>query len=184
MDLYGADKFYCTKYVKIHCMNIFLHALQFLLCMYVDTVCTLNFLNAWKLLVIYIFVWCTVPGPIASVNISTVSSTELNVSWTPPTSPNGIILHYVFAYTSAPEQNIPHEGELTARSDLTSVVLNGLYEGVQYHLRMWAVTEVGPGPELTAEGTTYTAGKKTRCRLSLTCVHDCSRVSSATLMQF
>lgn len=123
--------------------------LQLRVCVYVSTC-----------LLLYLFPVHVVPGPIASVDVATVSSTELNISWTPPTSPNGVILHYVLAYTSAPESNIPHKGELTARSDLTSVVLNGLYEGVRYHLRVRAVTEVGPGPELTAEGTTYTAGSQ------------------------
>ena len=92
------------------------------------------------------------------MTVSTVSSTELNISWIPPTNPNGIIIHYVLAYTSASEPNISHNGYLTVRSDLTSVVLNGLHEGISYRLGLRAVTEVGPGPELTAVGTTYTAG--------------------------
>lgn len=109
---------------------------------------------------LYLFPVHAVPGPIASMDVATVSSTELNVSWTPPTNPNGVILHYVLTFTSAPELNIPHEGEQTARSNLTTMVLNGLYEGIRYHLQVRAVTEVGPGPEFTAEGTTYTAGNQ------------------------
>lgn len=99
----------------------------------------------------------TVPGPVPSVNVTTVSSTELNVSWAPPTSPNGVILRYILTFTSAPEPNIPHKGELI--SNTMSVVLSDLHEGVQYHLGVKAVTEVGPGPELMSAGTTYTAGE-------------------------
>ena len=106
------------------------------------------------------------PGPISSLNVTTVSSTELNVTWNPPNSPNGIILRYILAFTSVPELNLPHQGELT--SNMTSVVLSGLHEGVQYHLQVKAITVVGPGPELMSTGTTYTAGEAEGCGYMIT----------------
>ena len=87
----------------------------------------------FSLLVYYVF---TVPGPPASLNISTTSATSILASWEVPPVKNGVIRGYRVKYFN-------DSGAFYLNSTTTSVNLTSLNEFTQYNVSVQART--GPG---------------------------------------
>ncbi|XP_026028519.1 immunoglobulin superfamily DCC subclass member 4 [Astatotilapia calliptera] len=84
--------------------------------------------------------------PPEELQLTTLDSSSVLVSWHPPLEPNGIIISYWILYSgnlSEPEhlwKNVSQDGSIT------SVEVQGLASGTRYFFKVGASTEVGPGP--------------------------------------
>ncbi|XP_047678606.1 phosphatidylinositol phosphatase PTPRQ isoform X2 [Tachysurus fulvidraco] len=80
-----------------------------------------------------------VPGsPPYGLSYDSISSSEVNVSWSPPLVPNGVILYYSVEYW-----NITHTLNITTHTP--SVLLSNLRKYARYRLSVQAATRVGLG---------------------------------------
>ncbi|XP_072551327.1 phosphatidylinositol phosphatase PTPRQ [Salminus brasiliensis] len=80
-----------------------------------------------------------VPGsPPYGLAYESISSSEVNVTWSPPVVPNGIILYYSVEYWNA-----THTLNLTTHTPFT--VLSNLRKYANYRLAVQAATQVGLG---------------------------------------
>ena len=72
------------------------------------------------------------------------NSTSIQLSWERPSTPNGVIVHYLLSY------NISNNGEppsVEVPPTMTSYDVTGLNEFTYYTFTLAAVTREGPGPE-------------------------------------
>ncbi|XP_046721007.1 phosphatidylinositol phosphatase PTPRQ-like isoform X2 [Silurus meridionalis] len=80
-----------------------------------------------------------VPGsPPYDLAYDSISSSEVNVSWSPPLVPNGVILYYSVEYW-----NTTHTLNITTHT--SSVLLSNLRKYARYRLSVQAATRVGLG---------------------------------------
>uniref|UniRef100_A0A3Q4MMN6 Immunoglobulin superfamily, DCC subclass, member 4 n=1 Tax=Neolamprologus brichardi TaxID=32507 RepID=A0A3Q4MMN6_NEOBR len=83
--------------------------------------------------------------PPEELQLTTLDSSSVLVSWHPPLEPNGIIISYWILYSgnlSEPE----HLWKNVSQDSITSVEVQGLASGTRYFFKVGASTEVGPGP--------------------------------------
>ena len=99
---------------------------------------------------------CLVPSPVTSLSVTTVSTTDITVNWTIPSTEDGnYVTYYTISYTpSCPELSSvndtvpvgPHQSTTTY-----SHTLRGLYSGMNYTMRVRASNVLG---ESTNSGMT------------------------------
>ncbi|CAI8040944.1 hypothetical protein GBAR_LOCUS22760 [Geodia barretti] len=86
---------------------------------------------------------CSVPyDPPNSVSVAAISSTSIRVQWSPPSTPNGVIIHYTLYINDLPAITIPAS---TGRPS-QSWVLDGLTDDSKLNVSLSASTKIGEGP--------------------------------------
>ena len=123
--------------------------LVILLCTSID-LCTVGYSTACLLL--------AVPGPVVNLRIVLVTSTSLEVQWSPPTQANGVIVRYLLDYKSS-NPTISPNSVLVVPANSSSFLVSNLQEGLTYEVKMRAETMIGPGQAVSVSASTYTAGK-------------------------
>ncbi|UYV77068.1 SDK2, partial [Cordylochernes scorpioides] len=91
------------------------------------------------------------PGPITFMDI-TMSS--VNVSWSPPSAPNGRLLRYQVSYETAPHPDATISKQVQQRVTTSHLWVEGLGESVPYSFTVSAETSRGLGPPSMANMTT------------------------------
>ena len=91
-----------------------------------------------------------------SFTATTVSSSVILLSWTPPLSPNGRITGYRLTYSASLPSGAVHNGSEFIRSSSASGVLNisALEEDVLYQFTLQAETSAGEGEGKTTSART------------------------------
>ncbi|MCI4389194.1 hypothetical protein PGIGA_G00095110 [Pangasianodon gigas] len=91
----------------------------------------------------------TPSAPPQDVQVLSLSSTSIRVSWMPPpaASRNGAIVRYTVSYQAVNGEDTERHEVTDIGADATSVVLEGLGKWTEYVVRVRAHTDVGPGPE-------------------------------------
>ncbi|XP_047662502.1 receptor-type tyrosine-protein phosphatase F isoform X11 [Tachysurus fulvidraco] len=94
----------------------------------------------------------TPSAPPQDVQVLSLSSTSIKVSWVPPpaASRHGAIVRYTVSYQAVNGEDTERHEVTDIGADATSVVLEGLGKWTEYVVRVRAHTDVGPGPESTA----------------------------------
>ena len=102
-----------------------------------------------------------VPNPVTSLSVSNVSTTDITVNWTIPSSEDGnYVTYYIISYTpSCPEFSsvndtvsvAPHQSIITY-----SYTLRGLYSGMNYTITVRAGNVLGRSDSTLTNGTTMT----------------------------
>ena len=100
-----------------------------------------------------------VPSPVTSLSVSNVSTTDITVNWTIPSSENGnYVTYYIISYTpSCPELSsvndtvsvAPHQSITTH-----SYTLRGLYSGMNYTITVRASNVLGGSDSILTNGAT------------------------------
>ena len=95
-------------------------------------------------------------APVTNHIVTTLTSTQLFVSWGPPALPdrNGV-LSYKISYRSSGATSYTTAGV----TSMLSSTLSGLQEAVTYEIRVTAVSIGMEGPESVVNGTTLMDGK-------------------------
>ena len=103
-----------------------------------------------------VVVTCTsppVPSPVESFTAATVSSSVIQLSWTPPLIPNGRITGYRLIYSATLSSGAVHNGsEFIGSSSAAALIISDLEEDVLYQFILRAENSAGEG-----EGRTTTA---------------------------
>ena len=91
--------------------------------------------------------YLSVPGPVMFVRGSSVSSTSVELSWTPPTDSNGNVTSYHIEYQDESKINFHGNKEIntTAPVSVTNYTVTGLEENTLYHFTVSAETSAGRG---------------------------------------
>ncbi|KAL0966555.1 hypothetical protein UPYG_G00296690 [Umbra pygmaea] len=96
----------------------------------------------------------TPSAPPQEVQLSSLSSTSLKVSWVAPpaASRHGAIVAYTVSYqaTGSTSEDLELHHVTDIGADVTSFVLEGLEKWTEYQVWVRAHTDVGPGPESPA----------------------------------
>ncbi|XP_062838740.1 phosphatidylinositol phosphatase PTPRQ isoform X3 [Anolis carolinensis] len=82
-------------------------------------------------------------SPPQNVEISEVTATEINLRWSPPEKPNGIITHYEVIYEDA-------STSVFKNTTATNLLLNGLKPYTLYNISVRAFTSLGHGNQSSA----------------------------------
>ena len=100
-----------------------------------------------------------VPSPVTSLSASNVSTTDITVNWTIPSSEDGnYVTYYIISYTpSCPELSsvndtvsvAPHQSITTY-----SYTLRGLYSGMNYTITVRAGNVLGGSDSILTNGAT------------------------------
>uniref|UniRef100_A0A673BFF0 Receptor-type tyrosine-protein phosphatase F n=1 Tax=Sphaeramia orbicularis TaxID=375764 RepID=A0A673BFF0_9TELE len=91
----------------------------------------------------------TPSAPPQEVNLVSLSSTSLKVSWVAPpaASRHGAIVRYTVSYQALAGEDTERHEVTGIGADATSYVLEGLEKWTEYQVWVRAHTDVGPGPE-------------------------------------
>ena len=89
----------------------------------------------------------TVPGPVSSLS-ATSSVTQLNISWSSPSEPNGVIIVYELRLSGNGTIN------LTVNTSTTQHTLRDLPHNTTFTFRVRAYTIIGPGEYVTSQART------------------------------
>ena len=102
-----------------------------------------------------------VPSPVTSLSVSNVSTTDITMNWTIPSSEDGnYVTYYIISYTpSCPEFSsvndtvsvAPHQSIATH-----SYTLRGLYSGMNYTITVRAGNVLGRSESTLSNGATMT----------------------------
>ena len=89
-----------------------------------------------------------VPSPVASLSVSNVSTTDITVNWTIPSSEDGnYVTYYIISYApSCPElSSVNDTVSVTPHQSITtySYTLRGLYSGMNYNITVRAGNVLG-----------------------------------------
>ena len=93
--------------------------------------------------------------PPQNVEILVLNSTALQLSWSQPSVPNGVITGYHVIYNIS----VVEEGSLDTNA--TNLVVAGLEEYTVYKFILFSSTRIGNGPSTTIFGRTNESRKKT-----------------------
>ena len=93
----------------------------------------------------------------ASVSASPASTTSVQLSWTPPLAPNGVLTSYHIEYQSATGSDIFDNGEVDLSVSTTSYTVTGLEENTLYHFTVSAENGAGRGEGSTVSVRTSIA---------------------------
>ena len=91
---------------------------------------------------------CTVPGPVSGLS-ATPGVTQLTISWSAPSEPNGVITMYQVTHNSTGVLNYTNTSATQLTYTLMGLPLN---TAVEYSVR--AYTIIGPGEAVSASTTT------------------------------
>ncbi|XP_061587716.1 receptor-type tyrosine-protein phosphatase F [Cololabis saira] len=94
----------------------------------------------------------TPSAPPQDVQLVSLSSTSLKVSWVAPpaASRHGVIVRYTVSYQALSGEDTERQDVTHIDADATSYVLEGLEKWTEYQVWVRAHTDVGPGPESAA----------------------------------
>ena len=85
-----------------------------------------------------------------NTRVIALSSTSLQLFWSCPTSPNGVIVAYHILYNETASE----QGHMSLEGNKTSAVVSGLDEYTVYNLSLYASTRIGDGPTTNILGRT------------------------------
>ena len=102
---------------------------------------------------------CLVSSPVASLSVSNVSTTDITVNWTIPSSENGnYVTYYIISYTpSCPELSSVNDTVTVAPHQFIatySYTLRGLYSGMNYTITVRAGNVLGGSDSILTNGAT------------------------------
>ena len=106
------------------------------------------------------FFLLTVPAdPPANFNATAINSTAIQLTWSPPPTPNGIVIFYNITYNLS-EMILENSfsvlsSVLVGAEDGTSYLVTGLNEYTTYEFEIFASTRIGPGPSTQATARTH-----------------------------
>ena len=86
-----------------------------------------------------------VPGQVHSISGFTLSSTSVELSWTPPPDPNGNITEYHIEYLPVTENGTHDNKEANITTSVMNYTVTGLEENTLYHFTVSAETSAGRG---------------------------------------
>ena len=86
-----------------------------------------------------------VPGQVHSISGFTLSSTSVELSWTPPPDPNGNITGYHIEYLPVTENGTHDNKEANITTSVMNYTVTGLEENTLYHFTVSAETSAGRG---------------------------------------
>ena len=99
------------------------------------------------------------PGPVNSIIGFPLSSTSVELSWTPPTEPNGNITRYHIKYLSESKIGSIHDNrEINVTAPAMNYTVTGLEENTLYHFTVSAENSAGMG-----EGSTVFVQTSINC---------------------
>ena len=83
--------------------------------------------------------------------VDMITSTQVNLSWSRPRTPNGVITHYTVTYSNE-TTNISTMVDYV--ETVTGYIVDGLNEFTAYRLTVSATTSAGTGPQALLNQTT------------------------------
>ena len=103
---------------------------------------------------------CVVPGPCKSLKVQVTSTNFLEVAWTPPTQPNGVIQGYQLGWQGINGLTLSNKA-IGPRLDasLRKARIDGLKPKSSYRLYVWAFTSVGNGDSIYVDAATSAAAR-------------------------
>ena len=110
-----------------------------------------------------------VPSPVTSLSVSNVSTTDITVNWTIPSSEDGnYVTYYIISYTpSCPElSSVNDTVPVAPRQSIAtySYTLRGLYSGMNYTITVRAGNVLGGSDSILTNGATIPkAGMQDYC---------------------
>ena len=98
-----------------------------------------------------------------NVIVNTLNSTAIHIQWSPPFTPNGIIIFYTVYIDGSPVLNI------SATNGTQDSTIGDFLPNQRLDVRLSASTEVGEGPlTVTHSVTTHESGTIVTCMLEVT----------------
>lgn len=92
-----------------------------------------------------------VPGPVGNLHFSDILLDSVNVSWSPPSQPNGRIINYIVAYGT---HRVPQFSKnIQERTPVNFFFANNLEENNTYSFTIQAVTASGAGVPVSSNVT-------------------------------
>ena len=98
------------------------------------------------------------PSQPQGLNITTVSSTQLNVLWSQPDYPNGIFLGYTLRFEASYPPDIESSGEELPGPDATYLLVVDLHPGTSYNIYLLARNDFGMSERVVGMGYTQPEG--------------------------
>ncbi|UYV77069.1 SDK2 [Cordylochernes scorpioides] len=95
-----------------------------------------------------------IPGPPGPITFMDITMSSVNVSWSPPSAPNGRLLRYQVSYETAPHPDATISKQVQQRVTTSHLWVEGLGESVPYSFTVSAETSRGLGPPSMANMTT------------------------------
>ena len=95
---------------------------------------------------------CTVPGPVSDLS-ATPGVVQLNISWSPPSEPNGRITMYQISYSTGVESRVEFNTSATQHT------LRDLPPNTVVVFSVRAYTIIGPGENETDQASTTSIRK-------------------------
>ena len=100
-----------------------------------------------------------VPSSVTSLSVSNVSTTDITVNWTIPSSEDGnYVTYYIISYTpSCPElSSVNDKVSVAPHQSITtfSYTLKGLYSGMNYTITVRAGNVLGGSDSILTNGAT------------------------------
>ena len=95
----------------------------------------------------------TVPGPVFSLS-ATPAMTQLTVSWSPPSEPNGVIIVYELHFSLSNEICLCSSSTATVNTSATQHTLRGLPPNAVVTFSVRAYTIIGPGEYMIGRAST------------------------------
>ena len=115
--------------------------------------CTYDYSSAfmveWMIYYFALVPYIVPASPPSSVSAAALSSTSIQVNWTevPAIDQNGVITQYEVEYNQTTFTEVTVYNTAIVYSTMSTTVLSGLEEYVEYSIRVRAYTGVDPGPQ-------------------------------------
>ena len=126
----------------------------------------------------FVFFLFTVPAdPPANFNATAINSTAIQLTWSPPPTPYGIVISYNITYNLSEMINTGSgsgndflflNSVLVNAEDGNSYVVTGLNEYTVYEFEIFASTRIGPGPSTQTAARTHHTSMSAITHLTLT----------------
>ena len=95
----------------------------------------------------------TVPGPVSNLS-ATTTVTQLTVTWSPPSEPNGVIIVYELHFSLSNEICSCNSLTTTVNTSATQQTLRDLSPNTVVAFSVRAYTIIGPGEFVTGQAST------------------------------
>ena len=125
-----------------------------------------NFMSQFRIYPLILTLWfsLTVPAdPPANFSAAAINSTTIELTWSQPPTPNGIVIFYNLTYNLSEmifESSFSVlNSVLVGAEDKNSYVVTGLNEYTIYQFEIFASTRIGPGPSTQATARTHATSK-------------------------